>query len=379
MMASTAYVVGTGVTKFGKFFERAPASLGQEAVLAALRDSGVPAKDINVAFCGAVNSAPGLGQRTLKDLGITGIPVQNLENACASSASAVLHAAAWIGAGMADVALCFGIEKMSSPVPAWETRDPIQVFAGGWVTVYAMKANKKMTQSGLTARQLAAVAVKNRFHASLNENAQFRDEITLEQVLESRAICDPLTLLQCCPPSDGAAALIVVSEKAMRKYGLSGQAIRIAGIGMGSGHSLDRGFPEVALATRVSREVYEASGIGPEDVDLCEVHDAFTIGEILQTEELGICPPGEGGAYAETGKTRINGGRTAVNVGGGLLSRGHPLGATGAAQIAEIVNQLRKRAGSRQVEGARVGLASAAGGSVYDLEANANVVTVLTV
>jgi acetyl-CoA acetyltransferase len=280
---------------------------------------------------------------------------------------------------MADVALCFGIEKMSSPVPAWETRDPIQVFAGGWVTVYAMKANKKMAESGLTARQLAAVAVKNRFHASLNDKAQFREVISLDEVLQSRAICDPLTLLQCCPPSDGAGALVILSEKAVRKYALSNQAVRIAGIAMGSGLPLDRGVPEAPLATRVSRQAYAQSGIGPDENDLCEVHDAFTIGEILQTEELGICPAGEGGAYAEAGKTRINGGRTAVNAGGGLLSRGHPLGATGATQIAEIVNQLRGRAGARQVEGARVGLASAAGGSVYDLEANANVVTVLTV
>jgi benzoylsuccinyl-CoA thiolase BbsB subunit len=352
--------------------------MGQAAVVAAMADAGVSPGEINVAFCGSVYGGMGLGQRVLMDLGLLGIPIQNLENACASSAGAVVEATAWIRAGMADVALCFGLEQMSHPAPNAPSRGPLEVFAGGWVTVYGMRANERVAGGDLSVAQLAQVAVKNRGNASLNDKAQFQKPITLEEVLQSRKICEPLTLLQCCPPSDGAAALVIMSEGAVNRHGLMDQAVRIAGIAMGSGKLIDgNNSPTPHLVTRVADQAYERAGLGPRDLQVCEVHDAFTIGEIQQTEYLGLCGPGEGGGYVESGRSAIGGGGVAVNPGGGLLSRGHPLGATGAAQIAEVVDQLRRRVGPRQVEGARVGLTSAAGGSLYNLEANASVVTIL--
>jgi benzoylsuccinyl-CoA thiolase BbsB subunit len=249
-----------------------------------------------------------------------------------------------------------------------------------WPAVYGLKARRHMTEYGTTPEQLALVAVKNRRHAAQNPKAQFQKLVTVEEVLASRPVCDPLTLLQCCPPSDGASAIVLMSEAQARRLGTNGRpTVRIAGSAMRSGVFADQAQMGESVTALTARQAYERAGVGPADVDTCEMHDAFTVGEILHYEALGFCKPGEGGRYVETGKSAIGGGGVAVNPGGGLLSRGHPLGATGGAQLAELTWQLRGEAGGRQVEGARVALAHTMGGTVYELESNVCAVHVLTV
>lgn len=375
-------VAGVGMTEFGRFPGRTPASLAQEAVRAALVDAGVDPKAVQAAFCGTVFAGPGAGQRALKDLGLVGLPIVNVENACASSSSAVMEGSAWIRAGMAEVVLCVGVESLTRNAGALgpDEDDLFGSMGVVWPAVYGLKARRHMTEYGITAEQLALVAVKNRRHAALNPRAQFRTPITVEEVLASRPICEPLTLLQCCPPSDGASAIVLMTEERARRADTGGRPmVRLAGSAMRSGRFADQAEKGENVTVLTARLAYERAGVGPGDVDACEVHDAFTIGEILHYEALGFCEAGEGGRYVETGKSGLGGGGVVVNPGGGLLSRGHPLGATGGAQLAELTWQLRGEAGDRQVAGARVAVAHTMGGTVYELESNVCAVHVLTV
>jgi acetyl-CoA acetyltransferase len=375
-------VAGVGMTDFGRFPGRTPASMVQEAARAALADAGVAPKEVEGAFCGTVFGGPGAGQRALKDLGLVGLPIVNVENACASSSTAVFEGVAWVRAGLAEVVLCVGVESMSGIAGALgpDEADLFGSMGVVWPAVYGLKARRHMTEYGTTPEQLALVAVKNRRHAAQNPKAQFQKLVTVEEVLASRPVCDPLTLLQCCPPSDGASAIVLMSEERARRLGTNGRpTVRIAGSAMRSGVFADQAEMGESVTALTARQAYERAGVGPADVDTCEMHDAFTVGEILHYEALGFCKPGEGGRYVETGKSAIGGGGVAVNPGGGLLSRGHPLGATGGAQLAELTWQLRGEAGGRQVEGARVALAHTMGGTVYELESNVCAVHVLTV
>ncbi|MEW6475699.1 MAG: thiolase family protein [Actinomycetota bacterium] len=374
-------VAGVGVTEFGRFPGRSPASLAQEAARAALRDAGITPRDVGAAFCGSVFSGPGAGQRVLKDLGLVGLPVVNLENACASSSTAVFEGLAWLGAGLAEVVLCVGVESLTANPDRLgpDDGDIIGTMGVVWPAVYGLKARRHMAEYGSTPEQFAEVAVKNRRHAALNPKAQFKKLITAEEVLASRPICEPLTLLQCCPPSDGASAVVLMTEERARSLDSNGRpVVRIAGSAIRSGVFADQSETGEVVTTLTSRLAYERAGVGPDDVDVCEVHDAFTVGEVLHYEALGFCEPGGGGRYVETGKATLGGGGVVVNPGGGLLSRGHPLGATGGAQLVEIATQLRGEAGRRQVDGARVGLTHTMGGTVYELESNVCVVHVLT-
>ena len=375
-------VAGVGMTEFGRFPGRTPASMVQEAARAALVDAGVGPKAVDAAFCGTVFSGPGAGQRALKDLGLVGLPIVNVENACASSSTAVFEGLAWVRAGLAEVVLCVGVESLSGH-PGGLGPDDADLFGSMgvvWPAIYGLKARRHMTDHGTTAEQLALVAVKNRRHAALNPKAQFKTPITVGDVLASRPICDPLTLLQCCPPSDGASAIVLMSEERARRLDTGGRpTVRLAGSAMRSGAFADQTEMGENVTTLTARLAYERAGIAPGDVDICEIHDAFTVGEILHYEALGFCELGEGGRYVEAGKATMGGGGVVVNPGGGLLSRGHPLGATGGAQLAELTWQLRGEAGERQVDRARVALAHTMGGTVYELESNVCAVHLLTV
>jgi acetyl-CoA acetyltransferase len=369
-------VAGVGMTPFGKHVDKRPEEIAGAAIRAAVGDSGLDKSRIDAAFCGAVQLGMGIGQSVLREVGITGIPITNVENACASSGSALREAVAWVDSGAAEVALVFGVDQLTRTAQGLIDTGRASVAEEVGLPLpglYALKARHHMDHYGTTRQQLAAVSVKNRRNGAANPNAHFKVPVSAEEVLASPMISDPLTLLQCCPNVDGAAAVIVMSDEAAKRAGID-RPVRIAGLGVTSGRALDVVGAEPDATERAARIAYEAAGLGPEDVDVCEVHEPFTIAEILHVESLGFCAPGEGGRYIETGKADIDGGGVAVNTSGGLLSRGHPLGASGTAQVVEIVQQLRGEAGPRQREGARVGLAHIMGGNISELDSNACVI-----
>jgi benzoylsuccinyl-CoA thiolase BbsB subunit len=365
MMREVA-VIGAGMVPFGKFPEKTVADIAWPAARQAIEDAGVPKKDIEAAYCGTALGGMMAGQRVLKQLGITGLPIVNVENACSSSSSAFREAWIAVAAGVYDVALVIGVEKLTKfgggtlPLEKedWEVAHGLVMPA-----LYAMRARRYMHEHGLTADQLAKVSVKARKHGALNPVAQMRKEVTVEEVNAARPVAEPFTLYHCCPSGDGAAAVVVASAERARRYG--GTPIRVAGSELNSGRYMtgfrDMTTPEITV--RGAKESYEKAGIGPEDVDVAEVHDAFTIAELMYYEALGFCAKGEAAKLLEGGETSL-GGRIPVNPSGGLLAKGHPIGATGVAQIVEVVNQLRGRCGARQVEGARVGLTHCTGGGV---------------
>jgi benzoylsuccinyl-CoA thiolase BbsB subunit len=378
----TVVVIGTGAIPFGRHYEKTVAALAAPAILAALADAGAERSDIEAAYCGTALGGMMTGQRCLKPIGMTGIPVVNVENACASSATAFRQAWAGIRAGLHEVALVFGVEKLtklSGPLPIesddWEGAHGMVMPA-----LYAMRARRYMHDRGATISDLAEVAVKARRHGALNEIAQMRKQTSVEEVLASRPVAEPLTLLQCCPTGDGAAALVLASAKAARRFGGAGRPVRVISSTLVSGRYMtgfrDMSSPEITK--RAARLAYEASGLGPEDVDVVETHDAFTVAELLYYEALGLSKEGEAVALLRSGGSSL-GGRVPVNPGGGLLARGHPVGASGAAQLVEITRQLQGRAGSRQVDGAKVGLAHVTGGGISGLDHGAAAIHVLGV
>jgi acetyl-CoA acetyltransferase len=327
----------------------------------------------------------------LRDLPLDGVPIVNVENACASATTALHMAAMQVRSGQVDVALAVGAEKMVHP----DTTLSMEAFEGSWdragreatierlmrlgrdvptsaedlaretphtvfMDVYSAFAKFHMARFGLTQRQLAVVAAKNHAHSVRNPRSQYRKAFTVEEVLDARLIAWPMTLPMCSPISDGAAAAVVVSDRVARETGLS-RAVRIrAAVMMSGGRRADDDI-ERHVARRAAAAAYAQAGLGPGDVDVVECHDATAFGEILQSEMLGFCALGEGGRFAESGATAL-GGRIPFNPSGGLESKGHPIGATGLGQIFELVTQLRGEAGPRQVEGARVALAENGGG-----------------
>jgi len=372
-------IIGTGIIPFGKHRDVPIAELPRPAIRRAVIDSGAPASSIQAAYCGTLYGGQAAGQRVLAGLGMTGVPILNVENACSSGSSAVREAYIAVAAGVYDVALAFGFDQLSAfgggAIPLGFP-DP-EVDQGVIMpAVYAMRAQRHMADHGTTREQLAAVAVKNRRHAQHNPTAQFRDPITVDEVLGSRAISDPLTLLQCCPTGDGAAAVVLAADDVASRYSATPVRIRAAVLQSGV-HSTDpRDMALSTLTVSAAALAYETAGLGADELDVIELHDAFTIGELMYYEALGLCPPGEGGRLIDSGATRI-GGKHPVNPSGGLLSKGHPVGATGAAQIVEVVNQLRGRCGARQVDGAQIGLAHATGGGVSGFDHIACTVHVL--
>lgn len=363
------YIVGAGMTQFGKHLDRSLRDLGREACLLAFQDAGVMPKDIEAGYCGnalapAIQGETGVGQNVFWEVGISGIPIVNVENACASGSTALREGWMAVAGGFYDVVMVAGVEKAVMPkgtmlnVGAGELETKLgEVFPGYFATI----AQKHMERFGTTREQMAQVSVKNHIHGALNAYAQFQKKFTVEEVLNSPMIADPLTLYSCCPNSDGAAALILCSKEKARK--LNGRAIRIAASVLTTGtYENQRDITNWDVEIRAAQQAYKMSSLGPKDLDVVEVHDAFTICEILHYEGLGLCPLGEGGRLIEEGATEL-GGRIPVNPSGGLLSKGHPVGASGVAQVVEIVWHLRGQAGERQVQGAKVGLADMMGGN----------------
>lgn len=356
------------MTPFGKFIDQSAEALAQRAVLAALKDADMGRGTIEAAYVGSVFQGSLIGQRVLKDLGMTGIPIYNVENACSSGATALSQACLAVAVGQVDTALVVGLEKLSKqgggPL-ALDTGDPEIEQGLTMPALYAMRTQAYLNKYGGSMEQVARVTVKSRRHAARNPYSQFRDPCTVEEVLASRPISDPITLLQMCPNADGAAAVIV-----SRKAPTDGRtAVRVMGSVVSSG-KFAQGFRDLTLpdiSIEAARRVYEMAGVGPEDVDLAEVHDAAAIAEVIYYEALGFCGAGEGLALLEAGETEV-GGRIPVNPSGGLLCRGHPLGATGVAQVVEILWHLTGRAGDRQVEGARIGVAHCTGGGIWGVD-----------
>lgn len=359
-------VVGVGITPFAKYRDKSLAEIGWPAVKAAIEDAGVAKKDIEAAYCGSALGGMMSGQRVLKQLGITGLPITNIENACSSSSSAFRQAYIAVAAGVYDVVLVLGVEKLTKfgggTLPL--EKEDFEVTHGLVMpALYGMRARRYMHNYGLTEEQLAGVAVKAHKHGALNPEAQFRNEVTLKEVMEAREIAEPFTLLHCCPSGDGASAVVIASAEKARQY--TSKPVRVACSEVNSGKYMtgfrDMTTPEITV--RGAKQAYEEAGIGPGDVDVAEVHDAFTIAELLYYEALGFCDKGEAAKLLDDGETSL-GGRIPVNPSGGLLSKGHPIGATGTAQIAEVVRQLRGQCGDRQVEGAKVGLTHCTGGGI---------------
>jgi acetyl-CoA acetyltransferase len=353
-------VVGVGMARFGQHPQRSAADLGVEAVLSALADAGLSWPDVQAAWCGAVGLGMTAGTRVLAELGLTGAPISTVDNASASGSTAFREACLSVACGLHDVALAVGVGKMTAGGGAGaapDRREILQMQAMGFLPpagVFAMRTRRRMHDYGATIVPYARVSVKNHRHGSLNPFAQFQKEVTLEEVLQSRLVCDPLTVLHCCPVGDGAAAAVVASLPRARRLSVK-PLVRVAASAFRSEVYSSDGHPGPSITELTARQAYDQAGAGPGDMDLVQVHDAFTVEEIDYYESLGFCRRGEGERLVEEGATAI-GGRIPFNTDGGLLARGHPIGPTGLAQVWETVVQLRGRAGPRQVEGARAGL-----------------------
>jgi benzoylsuccinyl-CoA thiolase BbsB subunit len=357
-------VLGTGIVPFGKFEKLTVPHLARPAVIEALAESKLQRSDIQSIYCGSAISGWMAGQRIARETGLTGIPIINCENACSSSATAFREAMIAVGSGLIDYAMVIGVEKLTRLGGGMLPLDKEDIETSNGMVMpglYAMRAKRYLHDFGYTESDLAAVSVKSRKHGALTPYAQMRKHVTVEEVLASRRIADPLTLLQCCPTGDGAAAVII--GPADTSHAPEHPLIKVLGSHLASGKFItgfrDMTVPEITV--RCVGELYEESGVGPEDLDVLECHDAFTIAELLYYEALGLCGRGEAPRLLHDGFTSL-GGRTVVNPSGGLLSKGHPVGASGAAQIVEIVRQLQGRCGDRQVASAKVGLTHVTGG-----------------
>lgn len=423
------YIAGAGMTAFGKFMDSSIRSLAEEATAEALSDAGAEPGDIEMAFFS--NATAGIltgqemirGQVALRHTGVLGVPIVNVENACASASSAFYLAWMAVASGSVEIAMAIGAEKLTHADKArsfaaigtavdldtigtakdtlhrillaampdtTEVRPgmgqgphaPEEGGAGAprgneqgkspFMDIYAAMTRHYMSQSGATAEDFARIAVKNQGNGKLNPKAQYGADLTVEEVLASRVISAPLTLLMCSPIGDGSAAVIVASEDAVRRLGAD--AVKIRSTVLVSGR--DRTPDQEGAVERAVGKAYDDAGVAPTDLDVCEVHDAAAPAELMIYEDLGLCPPGDGPKLLASGATAL-GGRVPVNPSGGLLSKGHPIGATGCAQLVELADQLRGRCGARQVEGAQVALAEN-GGGFLGTDPAAIVITVLS-
>jgi acetyl-CoA acetyltransferase len=365
-MAANVYVAGVGMLKFGRYKDKDVPELGGEAVLQALDDAGIGLRDVQLMAAGCLLQANAMvGQRILQEIGQTGIPVVNVSNACATGSTAFREAWLSIAAGEVDVALAVGVEQMGKMGllgggGGSGIRTEGVIGSGLMPAVFGQAGMEHMRKYGTTQTHFAKVAVKNHKHSTRNPLSQYRMETPLEQVLGARVVAYPNTLYMCCPTGDGAAAAVLVSEKKARELGAT---VRVLASVLTSDPWTERdlSFPDISTLTRnAAKLAYERAGVGPDDLDLVELHDCFATAELLHYENLGLCKDGEAGRMIDEGETSW-GGRIPVNVSGGLLSKGHPLGATGVANIFEVTQHLRGRAGDRQVEGAKVGMAHVIG------------------
>ena len=374
-------VIGIGTSQFGKFPERSFQLLGMDAVAKALADAGVSPRQIEVAYGSRIFLEQITAQVVLRDLGIVGIEMINVENACAGGATAVRCLWKDIATGMYDIGIAFGVESMTTSPVAGKLISPGKDDIDGQLgsnmpVVFALMAKRLMETHGATPADFAQVSVKAHQAGARNPAAQYRKEFTVDEVLASRMVADPVTLLQCCPNTDGAAAVVMCSSDMARRLGA--RPVRFLASVLRSSDYFFRKQDLTSFDTgrRAAASAYEMAGIGPEDLDVVELHDAFAPEELVHYEDLGLCPPGGAVGLLRSGATSL-GGRVPVNPSGGLLSLGHPLSASGVRVICDIVQQLRGEAGPRQREGARVGLAQMLGGNVNGLEMGAAAIHIL--
>lgn len=367
---SSAYVVGGAMIPMGKHRNSSYTGLAAPAVRGAILDAGLTKDQVQEVFCGHAFGGMLTGQRILKELGIGGIPVTNVDNACSGGATALHEAVKSVEEGRAEIVLVIGVDKLTQfgggTLPLVE-EDPEVRQGVVMPAIYAMRARRFLHERDATPADLAAVTVKARKHSALNPYAYFRKEVTVDDVLKSRPIADPLTLLQCCPTVDGGAAVIVVSEAVRKRLAIP--AMRVIASVLHSGQFMagarDMLRPEISYHS--ASDAYEQANIGPHDLDLVELHDAFTIAELVYYEALGLCEPGNAVSLIRDGSTSY-GGKVVVNPSGGLLSKGHPVGASGVAQVVESLWHLTDRAGARQVPDSQFALTHVTGGGLSGLD-----------
>ena len=406
------YVAGIGMTQMGKMLDRSVKHLTAEAVGEALQDAGADKNDLQSAYFSNATQGHMEGQEmirgeiALRDMGIEEIPVVNVENACASGATAFNLAVQFLKAGEGDTSLAVGAEKMYSSDRermfsafdgAWdittveENTDKLLTLGQGYAVppgttsdkpysmfmdVYAAWSRHHMKIFGTTQRQIAAVSAKNHNHSQYNDKAQYRMPYSVDEVLAAPPITFPLTLPMCAPISDGGAAAVLCTDEGLKRLGVDqSRAIEVKASILQTGSTRSENETDQHITAKAARRAYERAGVGPEDMDVAEVHDATAMGEIMQVENLGFCDFGDGGAAAERGDTLL-GGRVPVNPSGGLECKGHPIGATGLCQIYELTMQLRGEAGARQVERARMAIAEN-GGGLYGIEESVAAITIL--
>lgn len=359
-----AYIVGVDMIKFGRFPEKSVPEIGSEAALMALDDCGLKIQDMEALYCGNLNQASGMvGQRILQQIGQTGIPVVNVSNACATGATAFREAWASVKADLYDIVLAVGVEQMGRGLLGGGgggkgiSKEGL-LGSGTMPSVFAEAGLEHTRNYGTTFEQFAKVSVKNHHHSTMNPKAMYQIETPLETVMNSEMISYPNTKLMCSVNVDGSAAAVIASEKKARELGLMDRAVKVRASVLTSDPWQERDLvmPDVNTCTRrAATDAYEMAGLGPDDIDLIELHDCFATAEILHYENLGLCEDGEAGRLIDDGDVAL-GGKIPVNVSGGLLSKGHPLGATGIANIYEVSTHLRGEAGQRQVESARIGM-----------------------
>ncbi len=383
-MTRDIFFAGAAMTAFGRHDAVPMQALAQQAVLGALADAGIGPRAPQAFYGANVYGGMILGQTLLRDLGLDGVPIYNVENACASGATGVHLARHALMAGEYDTVVVFGVEKLTAlgggSIPLQRNDYKTDLYAAQGMTlpaVYAMRGMRYLEETGHPPDVLGGVAVKNRRHGALNPYAQTRKEVTLAEVMASRPVAEPLTLLQCCPSAvDGAAAVVLTT----RPPADGRPQVRIRASVVQSGRR-EEGLDDILdaeITARAARLAFERAGLGPDDLNVIELHDAFTIAELLYYEAFGLCGRGGGPGLLADGVTAL-GGRLPVNPSGGLLAKGHPLGATGVAQMVEIVWQLQGRAGARQVDGARVGLTQCTGGGIAGVDHAASAVHILSV
>lgn len=364
------FIAGIGLTKWDIYPDKECYDFGREAIFHVLRDAEMEWPDIQSCFCGSVYQGTGAGHQAIKEVGLTGIPIVNVENACSSGGSAFRLAYQMVAADIYDVVLALGMEKMPrGPIPSTAFR-PWELASGFNVQManYANEAVDYMLKTGATEQDFARVTIKNRKNGALNPHARFQQPVTMDDVLKSRMVATPLRLLHCCPLADGACAVILCSKnriKSKRKSVAVAASVLTSGVygegSLGGGTSTSLKYPPAKGITETSVEqAYEMAGVGPEDIDLVEAYDTMAPAELWDLEKMGFCKVGEAARLLQEGFFDVDG-RLPVNPDGGLMSRGHPLGATGLAQIYELAMQLRGEAGKRQLKRARIGLAHSMG------------------
>ena len=364
-------IIGAGMIRFGKTPDYPASRMGGDAAEMALKQAGIPPTRLQATFIGNISNPPNLAQRVNGEIGVSGIPAFNHENACASSSAAFRQAVLAVANEIHDYVLVVGVENMTSHIASGAmAAGPLVMPHGANIetdngrlmpAVFALLGRHHMAEYGTTPEQFARIAVKNHAHSVVNPYAQYQKEFTLEEVLNSRMVCDPLTLLQCCPIGDGAAAVVLTTAERAKRH--TTKPVFVGGSVLTSGKykASVEGPVQLEACVRAARECYEMAGVGPEDVDVVELHDCFSIHELVAYEDLGFCPKGEGGRFIDEGQSDY-GGKVVVNPSGGLLCKGHPIGATGVAQLVEVVWQVQGMCGKRQVPNARVGLTHNGGG-----------------